>query len=218
MLNLRFDPLPNVFYDKFEEAKLWGKDLYVYLNEIYREKAKYTIMFISENYSEKLWTNHERKSMQERAFRESREYILPARFDDTEIPGVSTTVGYIDLRIKTPIELSELVIEKLELNNLRDHLVSLENVLLSQKNNAGERAQAAIAIRQISNKSSIPALTKALHSDDSESVRAHSAIALKKIGDESALSALLQAYKTEVSDSVKTHCSLAINSIMENKA
>src|SRR5439155_24562734 len=34
-----------------------------------------------------------------RAFMEKREYILPARFDDTQIPGVLPTVGYIDLTI-----------------------------------------------------------------------------------------------------------------------
>ncbi|KAA1244175.1 toll/interleukin-1 receptor domain-containing protein [Aquimarina sp. RZ0] len=103
----------NVFYDLFEEANLWGKNLYEYLSEIYQNKAQYTVLFISGFYNKKLWTNHERVSMQARAFQESREYILPARFDDTEIPGVLRTIGYINLQYKTPEELAILIEKKL---------------------------------------------------------------------------------------------------------
>ena len=44
----------SVFYDKFEEANLWGKNLYDYLSDIYRNKALYTIMFVSDNYNKKV--------------------------------------------------------------------------------------------------------------------------------------------------------------------
>ena len=103
-----------VFYDKYEEAKLWGKDLYSHLSNIYRHEAYFTLMFISQHYKKKLWTNHERKSAQARAFEKSREYILPARFDDTEIPGIIPTTGYIALTGRTPQDLVELIIQKLE--------------------------------------------------------------------------------------------------------
>jgi len=95
------------FYDDYEKTKLWGKDLYVYLDEVYQNKAKYCIMFISCHSSEKLWTNHERKGAQARAFTEKREYILFARFDNTEIPGIPRKIGYIDLRSLEPEELSK---------------------------------------------------------------------------------------------------------------
>ena len=103
-----------VFYDKFEEAKLWGKDLYEYLSEVYQKEARYTVIFISEHYAKKLWTSHERKSAQARAFKENREYILPARFDDTEVPGLLPTIAYVSLREKTPEELAELIVQKLQ--------------------------------------------------------------------------------------------------------
>jgi TIR domain len=102
-----------VFYDSFEETKLWGKDLYEYLDEIYKKKAKYCIIFISKYYAEKLWTTHERKSAQERAFSESEEYILPARFDSTNIPGIRSTVGYINLIKYSPKQFCELIRQKL---------------------------------------------------------------------------------------------------------
>jgi len=106
----------SVFYDKFEEANLWGKNLYDYLSDVYRNKAFYTIMFISESYNKKLWANHERQAMQSRAFQENQEYVLPARFDDTEIPGLLPTIGYIPLNDKSPNDFSEVIFEKLVLS------------------------------------------------------------------------------------------------------
>jgi len=103
----------SVFYDRFEEAQLWGRNLYDHLQEVYREKSKFTVIFCSQDYAKKLWTDHERQSAQERAFRENEAYILPAKFDDTEIPGIPSTVGYVDLRSRTPEQLYELIAEKL---------------------------------------------------------------------------------------------------------
>ena len=102
-----------VFYDEFEEANIWGKNLHTHLQNIYRDQARYTIMFCSKNYADKLWTTHERKCAQERAFREHSEYILPARFDNTDIPGLPETTGKINLRDKTPYELCLIIGKKL---------------------------------------------------------------------------------------------------------
>ena len=102
-----------MFYDKFEEADLWGKDLYTHLSDIYQNKAQFTVMFISKSYAQKVWTTHERRSAQERALRENVEYILPARFDDSEVPGLHSTIGYLDLRTKTPEEVVNLLITKI---------------------------------------------------------------------------------------------------------
>ena len=102
-----------VFYDLFEEANLWGKNLYDYLSDIYQNQARFTIMFISKHYNKKLWPDHERQSMQARAFQENQEYILPARFDDTVISGILPTVGYIDLKTKTPEQLVDIIEKKL---------------------------------------------------------------------------------------------------------
>jgi hypothetical protein len=42
-----------VFYDNFHKASLWGKDLYQHLQAIYRDKAKYCIVFVSKSYLQK---------------------------------------------------------------------------------------------------------------------------------------------------------------------
>lgn len=103
-----------VFYDKFKEVELWGKNLYDHLDEVYRTKARYCVMFISIFYKNKVWTNHERESAQARAFQEQEEYILPVRFDNTEIPGVLPTVGYKDANEYTPEELADMIFQKVK--------------------------------------------------------------------------------------------------------
>jgi hypothetical protein len=84
-----------VFYDRYEKVTLWGKDLYIYFSDLYQNRAHYCVMFISRHYAENLWTRHERSSAQVRAFKESEEYILPVRLDDTIIPGLSPNVAYL---------------------------------------------------------------------------------------------------------------------------
>ena len=104
-----------VFYDKFEETYLWGKDLYTYLSDVYHNQAFFTVMFISEAYQRKLWANHERTNAQARAFSENREYILPAFFDTSvQVPGVLKTTGYVDLSKLTPEDFADKIIDKLE--------------------------------------------------------------------------------------------------------
>lgn len=102
-----------VFYDRDMEAELWGQDLYAYLDDLYRNRARYCVMFISRHYAKKVWTNHERQSAQARAFKENTAYILPARFDATEIPGDRPTTGYLDIRRRTPAAVATKVLEKL---------------------------------------------------------------------------------------------------------
>ena len=104
----------SVFYDMFEEARLWGEDLYVHLSDVYGKHARFTVMFISDHYANKLWTNHERRAAQERAFAEREAVILPARFDDTQIPGLLRTTGHVDLRRKRPEDLAVLIHQKIQ--------------------------------------------------------------------------------------------------------
>jgi hypothetical protein len=104
-----------VFYDAYEKSRLWGKDLYQHLAEVYTDRARYCIIFVSEHYAAKLWTSHELRSAQARAFESvDQEYILPARFDGTDIPGLFSTTAYVDLADIEPETLADMVADKLE--------------------------------------------------------------------------------------------------------
>ena len=99
----------SVFYDTFQRADLWGKNLVDHLAGVYQKGSRYVVMFISKEYVAKAWTTHERQHAQARALLAKEEYILPARFDDTDVPGMTNTVGHVDLRQTTPAELVTLI-------------------------------------------------------------------------------------------------------------
>ena len=102
-----------IFYDDYEKETLWGKDLYEHLSEIFQHMCEYCVIFISKEYAEKVLPTRERQSAQARAMKEKTEYILPARFDDTTIPGLLETIGYIDLNDTSPKQLADLITSKL---------------------------------------------------------------------------------------------------------
>lgn len=104
-----------VFYDQDEDIapQLWGRDLGEYLDYVYRQGSRFCLMFISADYASKAWTIHERRSALARAIEEHGEYVLPARFDDTELPGLRPTIGYVDLRQVAPQTLIDFVLHKL---------------------------------------------------------------------------------------------------------
>ena len=82
-----------VFFDDYERDVLWGKDLYAHLSEVYQHMCRFCIIFVSKEYAAKVWPSRERESAQARAISERQEYILPAKFDDIQIPGLLDTVG-----------------------------------------------------------------------------------------------------------------------------
>jgi len=96
-----------VFHDHDNDiaAMLRGRDLGEILDYVYREGSRFCLMFISADYAQKAWTQPERRSALARAIQED-EYVLPARFDDTELPGLRPTTAYVDLREIAPATLA----------------------------------------------------------------------------------------------------------------
>ncbi len=111
-----------VFYDDFQQSDIWGRDMYVFLDDVYRKRARYTVAFISRYYVEKVWPKHERESAQARALIEGSPYFLPVRLDDSELPGLRPTVNYIDARIVGRDRIIELILEKLVMSRPIDRV------------------------------------------------------------------------------------------------
>jgi hypothetical protein len=105
----------SVFYDEYAKSELWGKNLYDHLVRVYKDESRFCVVFASTHYQSKVWTNHERQAAQARALKDKKEYLLPIRIDDTEIPGLPATIGYIDWHTTTPNEVFQLLREKLEM-------------------------------------------------------------------------------------------------------
>lgn len=89
----------NVFYDKFEQYDLIGKDLATHLPDIFSKRARYCVVLISKYYPQKKWpSNIELPAVRDRSFQQDGDYILPILLDDTSIPGLPSTIGCLDLR------------------------------------------------------------------------------------------------------------------------
>jgi hypothetical protein len=102
-----------VFYDDFYKEHLWGKNLTAFLDDIYGKKAKLCVVFVSKEYKDRKWTIHELRSAQAKALEQKGdEYILPVRVDDTQLDGLPSNVGYVDISIGIDT-IAEMLISKL---------------------------------------------------------------------------------------------------------
>lgn len=101
-----------VFYDDFEATRTWGGHLTERFDFVFRKASRRCVPFISVDYARKYWTKYEWRCALNRSLVEDG-YLLPARFDDTELAGLPPAVGYIDLNKFTPAAFVDLVMEKL---------------------------------------------------------------------------------------------------------
>lgn len=102
------------FYDEYNPVDLWGKNLQEHLTAIYRDQSLFAVIFVSKHYAQKPWAVLERRAALETAMKEyDREYVLPARFDDTELPGLLDTIGHVDLRTTSAVALADMIVRKL---------------------------------------------------------------------------------------------------------
>lgn len=104
----------DVFYDRYEQVNLWGKDLAEHFGLVYGQDARFVVMFSSRHYAAKAWPSHEKSHALATHLKGVSGRMLPTRFDDTDIPGVPGTIGYLDLRVLTPDQLAELVRQKID--------------------------------------------------------------------------------------------------------
>lgn len=227
-----------VFYDTWEQADLWGKDLYNHLDQIYRIAARYCIIFVSEHYVKKAWTKHELRSAQARAFEENSEYILPIRIDDTELPGLPPTIGYIDVR-KIPLtEICQMFVSKLGLerrvdiatllssedgedrakalneiafNGYSEHLERVIDLMLSDPRN-NIREKAAWAIDNLNDPRAFQPLIKAIH-DPVFGVRSAAGWALVHMGSALVQSEMDRIHRESSNDGAKEMALLVLNNL-----
>jgi len=103
-----------VFFDESETTNMLGAELLEGFLDKFQKKARFAVAFISANYVSKPWPMHEGRSALARALVEHRAYVLPVRMDDSELPGLHPTAGYVDARSRSPEQLADMIIQKLQ--------------------------------------------------------------------------------------------------------
>lgn len=103
----------SIFYDEFQQAELWAKDLSIVLANVYSREARYCLVVLSREYVEKPWTNQERRSAIENFIHRNSNYILCLKVHDVELPGFSSVMGYLSLDRTPEDSVYKLLLEKL---------------------------------------------------------------------------------------------------------
>jgi hypothetical protein len=120
-----------VFYDKFAQHDLWGKDLYETLRTVYIKECRYVVLLVSNTYLESMWPVFERKQIIDRlAHEHGQDCILPVRVDgcSKEIPGLSRGLGYINAKSTQSALISNLILRKL---NQKDYEINSSDAYLN---------------------------------------------------------------------------------------
>jgi hypothetical protein len=118
-LTLRLDE-EKVFYDRHYQAELTRMDLDLYLQELYSKKSELVVVFLCAEYETKKWCGIEWRAIRELITPTRSQTIMLVRFDQTEIPGITSNDGYIDAESLRSEEVADLIVRRLFHNRHAD--------------------------------------------------------------------------------------------------
>ncbi|MEM1122806.1 MAG: toll/interleukin-1 receptor domain-containing protein, partial [Bacteroidota bacterium] len=96
-----------VFYDVIQREKTWGNNLEVYLQHIYRNAARYCVLFVSKSYLEKKWTRFELEQALDRYASNKGRYLLPIKFENAVYD--FGNMAFLNADEVSPFEIAEYV-------------------------------------------------------------------------------------------------------------
>lgn len=101
----------DVFYDADYDIDMWGRNITNYLDDVYRDKCCFVVVFISKFYINKSWTNFEFDIIKDRWLMD-RNFILPVKLDETNWKGLSNSIGYVNASSMSADELGSKILKK----------------------------------------------------------------------------------------------------------
>lgn len=111
----RLMPQAPIFYDFDYQAFLARPGLDVYLGNIYRNKSKLLVVFLSGDYQRKQWCGVEWRVIREVIFKREHDRVMLIKTDNGEVEGVLTTDGYIDANRHTPHQIAYFIYQRVQL-------------------------------------------------------------------------------------------------------
>ena len=104
-----------VFYDFDQKATLWGKDLRKELQKTYQQDAQFMVIFLSEHYPEKDWTQFELEVGRTASAKRTEDYLLPLVIGDERPPivGLPASIGHISLDQMSIPGVADLIQDKI---------------------------------------------------------------------------------------------------------
>ncbi len=118
----------NIFYDYAYQSKLIGQDLYRGLRELYRNKARFIVCFVSEHYTKNIWTNLEFTAIKERLIATffASDFLIPIIIGETEmLKDIPDFIGFYNHR--SVQETVKILNEKINSSLSENHLITNVN-------------------------------------------------------------------------------------------
>jgi hypothetical protein len=107
---------PNAyFYDNNYVSQLARPSLDTFLQDIYRNRAKLIVVFLSTDYQRKNWCGIEFRAIRDIIAERENNRIMFVRTDDGAVEGVFATDGYVDARRHGAAALAKFIQERVQL-------------------------------------------------------------------------------------------------------
>ena len=91
-----------VLYDQWYEHEFAIVDLDTHLQRIYHDESDLIAVFLCTDYERKEWCGLEWRAIRDLIKRRQTKDVIPLRFDNTEIPGLFSTDGYVWIGDRSP--------------------------------------------------------------------------------------------------------------------
>jgi hypothetical protein len=109
-----------VFYDQDFTAQLARPKLDALLQRIYLNNSELVVVFFSAEYEKRVWCGLEWRALREIVKNKSDSSLMFMTFDETAVPGLFSTDGYIELGKRSPIEAARLIVERARIHGAKD--------------------------------------------------------------------------------------------------
>lgn len=108
------EPRCIVFCDSSYRSRLLGKRLDQEFGWTFGEGTRFFVPIVSKEYTQRDWPQLEWSIARRESRQRLHEFILPLRFDDSLLLGLSDNIGYLDLHEHSLEEVVSILLEKLE--------------------------------------------------------------------------------------------------------
>ncbi|MDQ6482530.1 TIR domain-containing protein [Dyadobacter sp. LHD-138] len=103
------------FYDNNYVAQLARPSLHLLLQDIYRNRSKLIVVFLSGDYQRKEWCGIEFRAINEILMKRKHDRIMFVKIDDGQVEGVFKTDGYVDGLKYSPDQIAKFIMERVSL-------------------------------------------------------------------------------------------------------
>lgn len=111
-----------IFFDNYYKSQLARPNLDTLLQDIYRNRSRLVVVFLCEAYASKDWCGIEFRAIRDIIKHREDTKVMYVRHDAGHVDGVFSTDGYIDATNHTPVEIADLIVERVRLKSEQEQV------------------------------------------------------------------------------------------------